>query len=446
MPDWKAKITQYEDEYLKDLETLISIPSVRDLESAGDRAPFGSGIRKVFDCFLEIAEKCGFNVEDCDGYACHAQAGAPKEYVGVLGHLDVVGILQPEKWDTPPYQLIRKGDMLYGRGVNDDKGPLLAALYAARIVMETGSSLKRSIRIIAGGAEETTWECMEYYFNRHAQPALGFSPDGNFPIVNGEKGIQKYELLFPTGINNPKGDFLLKEIHCSTLENYVCSDMRICIEQNGKEEHLHWEGISALSRNPQRGKNVLWDFANAFAGQTFVQPEAEHSVHFILDCLTNDYYGKKIGLYAEDEKMGTTSVCPTGIRMGKAGISLYLDIRYPKSTNEKNIDRHMEELSRQYGFQLIPRSRKRLLYVPEDSELILSLKKSYQRVTGEDALAFTKGGASYARTMDCGVAFGATFDGEETHPHMPNECMSFSSIRKAMEIYCESLWNLAVEC
>lgn len=446
MPDWKAKILQYEEEYLKDLEKLVSIPSVRDLGSASAGAPFGSGIRKAFDCFLEITVKCGLTPEDCDGYACHAQAGMQSEYVGVLGHLDVVGILQPENWKTPPYMLCRGGDMLYARGVNDDKGPLLAALYAARIVMETGVPLKRSIRIIAGGAEETTWECMEYYFKRHPQPALGFSPDGNFPIVNGEKGILKYELIFPAGERNPEGTCLLKEIRCRTLENYVCSDLSICVERNGEKEHFHWEGKSSLSRNPQRGENVLWNFAEAFAGQTFIQPETERAVRFLLDCLTEDYYGRKSGLYAEDEKMGTTSVCPTGIRMTDDGLSLYLDIRYPKSTDEEKLNRRMEELAGQYGFRAVPCSRKRLLYVPEDSELILSLKKSYQNVTGEEALTFTKGGASYARTLDCGVAFGATFDGEDPHPHMPNECMSLSSIQKAMEIYCEALWNLAAKC
>lgn len=446
MPDWKAKIALYEEEYFKDLERLVSIPSVRDLESSGEQAPFGRGIRKAFDCFLDIAEKCGLPAEDCDGYACHAQAGNMEEYVGVLGHLDVVGILKAEEWDTDPFTLCRKGDMLYARGVNDDKGPLLAALYAARIILETGAPLKRSIRIIAGGAEETTWECMEHYFQRYPQPILGFSPDGNFPIVNGEKGILKYELFFPAGEKDPKGTCLIKEIKCGTLENYVCNNLSVCIEQAGMRKTLHWEGKSALSRNPQRGENVLWDFAQAFAEQTLVQPEAERAVRFLSDCLTDDYYGKKSGLYAEDEDMGTTSVCPTGIRLDDTGLFLYLDIRYPKSTDEERLDQRVRKLGRQYGFEAIPGARKRLLYVAEDSELILSLKKSYRNVTGEEACTFTKGGASYARTLDCGVAFGATFEGEDPRPHMSNECMAFSSIKKAMEIYCEALWNLAVKC
>lgn len=446
MPDWKKEIEKYKKEYLGDLKRLVSIPSVRNEESAEADAPFGKEIREAFDCFLDIAQRYGFKTKDFGGYACHGQIGDEEEYVGILGHLDVVGIRQPELWATPPFTLCQKEDVLYARGVNDDKGPLLAALYAARIVNETGVPVKRSIRIIAGGAEETTWECMEHYFSRCPQPVMGFSPDGNFPIVNGEKGILKYDLLFAAGEEKQDGVYRIKDIRCETLENYVCSSFCVCVEKDGESEKMSWKGQSALSRNPQKGENVLWKFAEVFSGKTFVQPEAEQVIRFLNERLTDDYYGKKSGLYADDEKMGTTSICPTGIHMDEKGIHLYLDIRYPKSTDENKLQRRMEELADIYGFQPVPYARKRLLYVPEDSELIVSLKEAYKNVTGEEAAAFTKGGASYARTLEHGVAFGATFEGEETNPHMPNECMTLSSLWKAMEIYCESLWRLAVEC
>lgn len=446
MPDWKKEIEKYKKEYLEDLEKLVSIPSIRSREHTKAGAPFGREIRDAFDCFLKIAQRCGFETEDYDGYACHARMGTAEEYIGVLGHLDVVGIQQPKLWRTPPFVLSQKGDMLYARGVNDDKGPLLAALYAARIVKEMEAPEKRSIRIIAGGAEETTWECMEYYFSRCPQPVMGFSPDGNFPIVNGEKGILKYDLLFGKGGEKADGACRIRHIQCGTLENYVCDNLRICVEKDGKREEMCWKGQKSLSRNPQRGENALWKFAKDFSGETFAQPEAEQVICFLNECLTDDNYGKKSGLYAEDDEMGTTSLCPTGIRMDEEGIHLYLDIRYPKSTDESKLHQRMEELAHIYGFQPVPYARKRLLYVSEDSELIVSLKNAYKNVTGEEAAVFTKGGASYARTLECGVAFGATFEGEETNPHMPNECMALPSIWRAMEIYCESLWRLAVEC
>lgn len=443
MPDWKKSIKKYESEYLDDLARLVKARSVRDIDTAGPGAPFGRGIREAFDIFLDIADRCGFETEDFGGYACHARAGEERDYVGVLGHLDVVGIVHPEQWRTPPFALCRRGDMLYARGVNDDKGPLLAALYAARIVRETGFPLKRSIRIIAGGAEETTWECMEHYFSENPQPVLGFSPDGNFPIVNGEKGILKYELFFPAGNENPKAEYRLCGVECETMENYVCSSLVARVEKEGRQKEVRLEGKASLSRNPQRGENALWKLAEIFAGKSFVRQGTEHLLLFIKDCLAGDYYGEKSGLYAKDTEMGSTSVCPTGLRMDGDGLYLYLDIRYPKSTDEAGLHGRMEELASEYGFQASIVYRKRLLYVPEDSELITALKGAYERVTGEKASLFTKGGASYARTLDQGVAFGATFEGEETRPHMPNECMSFASLQKATEIYCEALWRLA---
>ena len=88
---------------------------------------------------------------------------------------------------------------------------------------------------------------------------------------------------------------------------------------------------------------------------------------------------------------------------------------------------------------------KRLLYVPEGSELVTGLKDAFEKVTKEKASVLTKGGASYARVLHQGVAFGAAFEHEVTNPHMPNECMSLGSLCRAMEIYCRALWNLTVE-
>lgn len=445
MPQFRKKIMEYREEFLNDLEAMVSLESIRDLETSCVNAPFGAGIRSAFDCFLKIGERCGFKTEDFDGYACHAVLGDTKEYVGILGHLDVVGISHPKQWKTLPFQLYRSpDDVLFGRGVNDDKGPLLAALYAVRIIKDMNVPLRRSIRVIAGGAEETTWECMKHYFLQNEQPVMGFSPDGNFPVVNGEKGIVKYDLIFPLCKENRSGTYRLLKAECDTLENYVCSGLKIIYEENGESRELHWTGKEALSRNPQRGENVLWKFAEKFQGKDFVQNGVNDLVYFLNACLTEDFYGKKIGLYSEDDEMGATSVCPTGIFMDENAIHLYLDIRYPKSTDLLRIQNQLQTRADRYGFSLLVMHQKRLLYVPKDSELIIGLKNAYEKVTGEKAEVLTKGGASYARTLEQGVAFGASFEGEETNPHMPNECMKLSSLLKAMEIYCEALWNLAV--
>ena len=53
-----------------------------------------------------------------------------KNWVGIIGHLDVVP--EGEGWTYPPFELTIRDDILYGRGTIDDKGPVIASLYAIK--------------------------------------------------------------------------------------------------------------------------------------------------------------------------------------------------------------------------------------------------------------------------------------------------------------------------
>lgn len=439
-----------QNQFLDDLKTLVEIPSVRNLSSAENNAPFGKEIRRAFDKFIEIAQREGFQVHDEKGYAVSAQIGEGEDYIAVLGHLDVVEAGDYDLWDQDPFTMTEKEGILYGRGVNDDKGPLLAALYAVSRIKEENLKLRYPIRIIAGGAEETTWECMKEYFKHHKQPIYGFSPDGNFPIVNGEKGILQVRFSLP----RDKGI----EVKSKTRLNYVCDDLEIILSDKSAISfidkaseirhdedgiHVSYKGVRSLSRNPQRGKNALFTFTKEFINHVQDYPSLNKMVQMIYDQFLDDFYGERSGLYHIDDEMGTGSVCLMSMNTNEEEVELCVDVRYVKSTNEKELLDKLQSIADQYGCELDVLNHKRLLYVSEDSDLIKSLKTAYRRVMNEDAEVFTKGGASYARVLDNGVAFGATFPGEDPKPHMPNECMPIASLIKAYEIYYESLKELA---
>lgn len=446
----QEEIIQMKEELLSDLAALVAVPSVMDETSKSENAPFGKEVRKAFDIFLSIAERLGFTVHDDEGYAVDAQIGEGEEYVGVLGHLDVVEARGQSGWKSDPFTMKREGNMLYGRGVNDDKGPLLAALYAAYLIKKQGLSLKYPIRIIAGGAEETTWECMQHYFKKNQQPICGFSPDGNFPIVNGEKGILQFRFIFPAveGVR----------FHCSQRTNYVCDDLQVILPAScgnypnakQKEErkqgfYLHYQGKKALSRNPQRGENAVFSFLKDIEDCKQLPKGLESMIWMLKECFEDDFYGEKSHLASEDAAMGRNSVCVMSINDCFEGIEVCVDVRYVKSTTKEQLWKQITALAKRYHAQAEIIREKRLLYVEEDSPLIQALQKAYQKVMHEKAEVFTKGGASYARMLDHGVAFGATFDGEDTHVHMENECQKIDSLLKAFEIYYESLYELAVE-
>lgn len=448
----QKEIEEMKQSMLEDLAVLVAIPSVLDEAGARVHAPFGKEIRRAFDAFIKIAERLGFTVNDDDGYAVDAQIGEGDAYIGVLGHLDVVGAGNLDEWDHDPFVMQQKGNLLYGRGVNDDKGPLLAALYAAALIKKKGFALKYPIRIIAGGAEETSWACMQHYFQHHEQPICGFSPDGNFPIVNGEKGILQVRFLFPEE----------KNVHfrCKRRLNYVCDDLMVCLPNDPtrfrhadeiKNEGMNWVlryfGKTALSRNPQRGDNAIFHFVKDICENADDSWQVPAVLHMIAEQFADDFYGEKSKLSAKDANMGTNSVCVMSLNTIENGIELCVDIRYVKSTTKERLLARLNELAQQYGATVEILREKRLLYVDEQSPLIQALQHAYETVMHEKAGVFTKGGASYARVLDQGVAFGATFDGEDPRPHMANECQNIQSLMRACEIYYEALFELAVsEC
>ena len=55
---------------------------------------------------------------------------------------------------------------MYGRGTIDDKGPLVASLYAMKAVKESGLPIRNHVRHIIGCDEETGHRCIKYYLTK----------------------------------------------------------------------------------------------------------------------------------------------------------------------------------------------------------------------------------------------------------------------------------------
>ena len=171
----------------------MRIPSFEDLGAAVEGAPYGPGPRKALDAALAMARDMGFEVHDDAGHVGYADfAGASEEQLGIIGHIDVVPA--GPGWHFEPYQVTRKDGYLLGRGVIDDKGPSVVALHAMnlwRCMQFDGQApqLPCTLRFIFGVNEETRMDDVHYYRAHHADPAFLFTPDAEFPVCYGEKGI-----------------------------------------------------------------------------------------------------------------------------------------------------------------------------------------------------------------------------------------------------------------
>ncbi len=69
-------------------------------------------------------------------------------------HYDVQPEEPLEEWKSPPFNLSLRNERMYGRGVSDNKGPLVANLFGVESAFEAGYEPKCNIRFIVEGEEE----------------------------------------------------------------------------------------------------------------------------------------------------------------------------------------------------------------------------------------------------------------------------------------------------
>ena len=150
-----AYFNENQDEMLSDLKSLMEIKSKSE-----DR-------QKCEDALVYVADLArGFGMKATMGKyrdVCVVEAGEGEETLGILVHVDVVEEGAIELWECEPFTLTQKDELLFGRGIIDDKGPVIGTLYALKFLKETISTWKRRIWLIIGSSEETEWIDMEHF-------------------------------------------------------------------------------------------------------------------------------------------------------------------------------------------------------------------------------------------------------------------------------------------
>ncbi|ORY78200.1 hypothetical protein BCR37DRAFT_394699 [Protomyces lactucae-debilis] len=77
----------------------------------------------------------------------------PARRILYYGHYDVISA-DAKAWRSDPWQLTGRNGYLYGRGVSDNKGPVLAALFAAHTLRQA-QRLKADLTFLVEGEEES---------------------------------------------------------------------------------------------------------------------------------------------------------------------------------------------------------------------------------------------------------------------------------------------------
>jgi len=443
MEKFKDVISDLKDDLIKSIQELVSINSIEDTPK--DDMPFGKGVDDALRFTLNLGKELGFKTFYGDGYYGYIEIGDGDELIGILAHLDVVPVENPDNWAYPPFSGQIHDDKLYGRGSVDDKGPLLAALYAMKTVMQSDVKLNKRIRLILGTNEETQWKGIEKYLELEEVPSCGFTPDSDYPLINAEKGLLQVKLSYTDkstftlnggGALNSVPDNCTYEgpqidqlVETASLLKYKYDSSTIFFKTLGKPSH---------SAKAHKGINAI--------GRMVTILHKENITSSLIDFMGNeigeDYNAHNIFGIFEDDVSGKITFNMAKVSIDKEKQELFIDIRYPVTKSEKEVINLLKNKASNYGLHLEIISSLPPLYIPIQHPLIKTLRQIFEHVTGLDSTPISTGGATYARSLNNCVAFGPLFPGKSKLAHQNNEYIDLNDLMKSVLMYAMAIERL----
>ena len=462
--DFKQEVLNHKEDLLKDLFELLSVRSILGTDIT-EETPFGSGPREALDLILSFGKRDGYKTKLVENKAGHIEVGQGEELFGILGHVDVVPVVEAD-WTSHPFKPEIRDGKIFARGSLDDKGPTMAAYYAVKLLDKLGVKWNKRVRVIVGSDEETGFRCVEAYFKHEEQPASGFTPDAMFPLVYAEKARATFDHKLKFVDEDGQYNYKLVKFNGGQVLNMVvasakaelegeASDIKEKFENFLAQEKLEGEvevgntikltlkGKAAHGSTPQYGINGATKLAE-FLSTLGLDNNGKNFVDYIVEKLTNDPFGEKLGINYSDDEMGEATYNYGILEYDlerKIGL-VSTDCRHPKKfdlvdrLNGIKVDNIDIEVT----------STKEAHYVPKDDELVTTLMDVYRKHTGDTKNdAFVLGGGTYARCLKKGVAFGLLFPGKEDTMHQANEYLEVEDLLLATAIYAEGIYKLCCE-
>ena len=395
-----------------EFETILSPPV--------EKGPFGEANKACLDFILNESEKLGFRTFNNEGFYGYAETKTDKkETLVIAGHLDVVPANKIGWISQSPFKLEKINNKLYGRGVVDDKGPIILILFIVKNLIDEGLTPKRNIRIVFGCNEETGCKCMKKYSECEKTPNIAFTPDADFPCIYAEKGILNLKILIKN-IDN------INNIYGGNASNIVLDKLTVI---ENKTEKIFY-GKAAHASTPELGDNAFI---------SFLKTRNDSYSKFLLSKLY-DINGKGMNINYECPLTGKLTMNVGKVETVDKNLVLTLDIRTPKDVN---LDQLKNKIINELNAKVLDCSKTEALFIDPNSELVQKLVKSSNKVLKRNEPAIYSGGGTYAKYVKNCVAFGPQFKNSNCNIHENNENISIDHLKIAYNIYKEAIKNLA---
>lgn len=475
---------RYGGEAMAMLRDLVAIPTFK---VEGQPQYQNPNIIKIGKEFEKIAAKFNLSFKNIDNRVFEVTLpGKNNSLIGIHAHVDVVPVnkalwVLKDGTKLDPFTVKTIANRMYGRGTEDDKNGIIAALYAMKVIKEEKISLWQTIRLIIDTTEETGAGAIAYYLERRPTPPYNLALDGSYPVVIAEKGYGVVMAEFPvrkaTGsgakITALTGGLATNQIpqsatatlHADNVkqlqkdieklaQQYIAangSNFSITTTRKGSELILSVNGVSAHSSQPKSGINPvsrLFGFIDLLRQRIPIQ--ANHitdAARYASDNWGLDYYGKKLNIDFEHGFMGPLTAALTFIGLDDDNLRVAVNLRVPVGKSLAKLQAEMNQKITRWQDQhkismTVDYSLREPMYRdPKGAWVNLLLDVASENLGIKREFGSSNGGTS-AHNLPNGVQFGLSMPNVKYTGHNANEFKTIDQFLIDMQIVTEAFVRL----
>ena len=472
-------IARYGEQMVKDLQEVVGF---RTVAVAGQENWDLPEFRRQREWLENRARALGFDFKSYDGRVEEITLQGPQPVLALLTHGDVEAV-EGQRWSSPPFEAKLVNGRIIGRGTEDDKGPVIASLYAMAALRDAGWPLDSTVRLLIANGEETSWDEIPYYLQRAPKPDRTIGIDAAYPVTHAQKGYGvltfraqpaaeprtgKWRIVKMSGgsgmsIIAERGEALLERtgtardrsgafIELSRLADRWAKahpPAKLAVGFEGDLLKLTAEGRGGHSSAPASGHNALGDLTAFLATLDLRMDPWGALAAFTGIAVGTETNGRSLGIAHRDEVMGELTANLSFLREDKGTPIAEINIRAPRGITKEEIASRLAERSavfaRQSGATVTAEvtSLGEPHLAPAEGPLVSSLLAVWQEVTGKPGRPIAIGGGTQARLFPGGVDFGPAEDMEHYRGHGTDEYLTPEELHRIAELTVAAVWKLA---
>ena len=472
-------VASYFDAVVSTLADLVAFRTVAEPGVSNARHPEFLRL-KVY--LARKAAELGLEFED-HGAVVVLGFGTSDDRLGLLTHADVRPAHEAT-WAGDPFTLDSRSEpgRLLGRGVEDDKGPLAAAIYSMKALGDQGAPTRRRVELIVSLTEETDWTPFREFLARWVPPQLNIALDAMYPVVTAEHGSGTVHVTLPPNAQPPPrphrphddahllsltggrfGSQIPAEAEAvvtgagpglaATLRSHVdgLADVTVDIEKTGDTLRIRARGVAAHSSTPWEGRNAVTHLAALLGTCPWPPTPAATMVRFINDLVGTGHHGERFGAvaYAHDFMGPLTLALTTLAPAAGGGLVAGINIRRPVGRSREEVEAAiraaLDDWGRRTGSPLDYTLDIGEPYCLNSAPHIPVLLDIFRFYTGRVAAGpIAIGGGTQARLLPNGLNFGPAMPDEPYTGHSEHEFMTVDRLRLSLQMYAAALVELAL--